>query len=215
MRKFLFGALAALVWTTAGAAAAADSNAQTPAAGVKTETAIFAGGCFWCVESDFDHVPGVLKTVSGYTGGHTKNPTYKKVAYEKTGHREAVEITYDPAKVTYDQLLTVFWHSVDPTDAGGQFCDRGVPYETAVFVANAEQRRIAEASKATAMKSLGQTIVTKIEDATTFYPAEDYHQDYYTKNPVRYKLYRWNCGRNQQVEKIWGDKAYTGIPKTG
>lgn len=218
MRKILLGAVAALFWTSAGvttAGAADPGKSETMPAAGKTATAIFAGGCFWCVESDFDHVPGVLKTVSGYTGGRTKNPTYKQVSYERTGHREAVEITYDPTKVTYNQLMTVFWHSVDPTDAGGQFCDRGVSYESAVFVANAEQRRIAEASKAAAMQSLGQKIVTKIEDAATFYPAEGYHQDYYTKNPVRYKLYRWNCGRNQQVEKVWGAKAYTGIPKTG
>ena len=202
MRKLI---LAAAVSSIAlfGAAASAQQLA----------TAVFAGGCFWCVESDFDHVTGVVKTVSGFTGGRTENPTYKQVTYGDTGHREAVEITFDPSKVTYDQLLTVFWHSVDPTDGGGQFCDRGESYQSAVFVQNAEQRRIAEASREAAMKELGQKIVTQIEDAKAFYPAEEYHQNYYEKSPLRYNFYRWNCGRNQRVEKLWGERAYRGIDK--
>lgn len=186
-----------------------------PASAQNTERAIFAGGCFWCVEADFDKAPGVLETVSGYTGGTTGNPTYKEVSHGGTGHREAVRIVYDPAKVGYDELLTVFWRTVDPTDAGGQFCDRGVSYETAVFVTDAGQRRIAEASKQAAAEALDREIVTKIEDAGTFYPAEGYHQDYYRKNPLRYKFYRWNCGRDQRVKELWGDDAYKGIPKTG
>ena len=181
----------------------------------ETKIATFAGGCFWCIESDFDKVPGVLKTISGYAGGKTENPTYRQVSRGNTGHREVLQITYDPKKVNYAQLLTVFWHSVDPTDAGGQFCDRGVPYQTAVFVENDEQLKLAKASKAAIMKSLGKTIATTIENGAKFYPAEHYHQDYHTKCPLRYKYYRWNCGRNQRVEKLWGDKAYTGIPKKG
>ena len=177
--------------------------------------AIFAGGCFWCVESDFDHVPGVTKTISGYTGGTLKNPTYRDVVRGGTGHREAAQIFYDPSKVTYEILLEVFWRSVDPTDGGGQFCDRGVSYETAVFVTSLNQRRSAEASKKALMSSgaLKKPIVTKIEDAGKFYPAEDYHQDYYKKNPVRYKFYRYNCGRDQRVEELWDDQAYKGITK--
>ena len=181
----------------------------------ETKIATFAGGCFWCIESDFDKVPGVLKTISGYAGGKTKNPTYRQVSGGNTGHREVLQVTYDPKKVDYAKLMTVFWHSVDPTDAGGQFCDRGVPYQTAVFVENDEQLKLAETSKAAVMKSLGKKIATTIESGAKFYPAEDYHQDYHTKNPLRYKYYRWNCGRNQRVEKLWGDKAYTGIPKKG
>ena len=179
----------------------------------ETATAIFAGGCFWCVESDFDHVPGVLETISGYTGGATENPSYSAVTAGGTGHREAVKITYDPSQVSYDTLLSAFWRSVDPTDDGGQFCDRGESYETAIFVHNDEERRLAEDSRAAAQETLGRTIVTPIEPAGTFYPAEDYHQDYYKKNPVRYQFYRWRCGRNQWVEDLWGDQAYLGIPE--
>ena len=177
--------------------------------------AIFAGGCFWCVESDFDRVPGVTKTISGYTGGTLKNPTYKDVVGGGTGHREAVQIFYDPGKVTYAILLEVFWRSVDPTDADGQFCDRGVSYETAIFVTSLDQHRLAEASKKALMSSgaLKKPVVTRIEDATDFYPAEAYHQDFYEKNPVRYRFYRYNCGRDQRVKELWGDQAYKGIIK--
>ena len=175
-------------------------------------TATFAGGCFWCIEADFDKVPGVLATTSGYTGGRTPNPNYGQVSGGDTGHLEALQVTYDPAKTTYAQLLTVFWHSIDPTDPGGQFCDRGEPYQTAVFVGNEAQRQLAEESRAAAMQSLGKDIVTPIRTAADFYPAEAYHQDYYKKNPLRYKLYRWNCRRDQRVRKLWGDKAFTGIP---
>ena len=179
----------------------------------KTETAIFAGGCFWCVESDFDKIPGVIETISGYTGGHVDNPTYQQVSHENTGHREAVRIVYDPAKVSYDKLLAAYFHSVDPTDAGGQFCDRGESYESAIFALDDMQKTKAEAAKAAAAKELGKEIATKIETAAKFYPAEGYHQDSYKKNPIRYSFYRWNCGRNQTVEEVWGDRAYLGIPK--
>lgn len=187
-------------------------SAPIAAQAADTAVATFAGGCFWCVESDFDAVPGVLETTSGYTGGTVKDPTYKQVGTGRTGHHESVQVTYDPARVSYQQLLTAYWHSVDPTDAGGQFCDRGEPYKTVVFVHGDEQRRLAEASKQAAEKELGRTIATTIEDAGPFYPAEDYHQDYYTKNPIRYRYYRWGCGRNQRVEELWGKHAYEGIP---
>jgi len=201
MTRPLLAALVALALASAfGAAAEA------------AETAVFSGGCFWCVESDFDHVPGVIATTSGYTGGHVANPTYAQVSAGGTGHRESVKVTYDPSRVSYEQLLTAFWHSVDPTDAGGQFCDRGHQYETAVFVNGPEQRRIAEASKAAAEKQLGRRIVTPILGAGPFYAAEGYHQDYYKKNPLKYRYYRWSCGRNAQVEKVWGAHAYEGVP---
>jgi len=177
------------------------------------ETATFAGGCFWCVESDFDAVPGVVETVSGYTGGSLPNPSYKQVSAGGTGHREAVQIRYDAGVVSYAQLLTAYWHSVDPTDAGGQFCDRGESYTTAIFVQDDAQRAEAERSKQAVEEELGHTVVTTIEAATPFFPAEAYHQDYYQKNPVRYGFYRWNCGRNQRIEQLWGDRAYAGIPK--
>jgi len=179
----------------------------------KLQTAIFAGGCFWCVEKDFDHVPGVVKTVSGYTGGTTKNPTYQQVGAGGSGHIEAVEITFDPTKVDYSTLLDVFWRSVDPTDAGGQFCDRGESYTTAVFATSSEQRKLAEASKMKLMDSklLDDPIATPIRDATPFYPAEGYHQDYYKKNPFRYKLYRAGCGRDLKIKYLWGDQAHRGI----
>ncbi|MEZ5733515.1 MAG: peptide-methionine (S)-S-oxide reductase MsrA [Paracoccaceae bacterium] len=184
-----------------------------------TETALVAGGCFWCVESDFESVPGVKEAVSGYTGGTTKNPTYKQVGKGGTGHYEAVEIRFDPAKVSYARLMELFFRSVDPTDAGGQFCDRGDSYRTAIFVRNAEQRNEAEAAKAEAEKALGRKIVTPILDAGPFYKAEGYHQDYYKgenivltrRGPKRqseaYKFYRNACGRDARVKALWGAAA--------
>ncbi|MDX5592956.1 peptide-methionine (S)-S-oxide reductase MsrA [Pseudovibrio sp. SPO723] len=177
------------------------------------QTAIFAGGCFWCVESDFDKLPGVLDTTSGYIGGSVQNPTYQQVTAGGTGHREAVRITYDSERVSYDTLLDVFWHSVDPTDAGGQFCDRGFSYSTAIYATSAEQLRAAQASKQ-ALNASGKAegqIVTPIERAAMFYPAEDYHQDYYKKSPIKYKFYRFRCGRDQRVNQLWGDEAYKHI----
>ena len=192
---------AALLAGSAGAASSAKA------------VATFAGGCFWCVESDFDQVEGVLETVSGYTGGTTENPTYKAVTGGNTGHYEAVRITYDPAKVSYEELLDVFWHSVDPTDAGGQFCDRGDSYRTAVFFHSPEQKRAAIASKRAIDDSgtLKGSIVTPILMAKAFYPAEAYHQDYYVKDPLRYRFYRFGCGRNQRLRDIWGKEALRGI----
>ncbi len=203
--------LATLVLCVAAGVHAASETPQATAAG--TETAIFAGGCFWCVESDFDAVPGVVATISGYTGGRTENPTYKQVTYGDTGHREAVEIRYDPSKVSYEELVEIFWRSVDPTDAGGQFCDRGESYTTAIFAASPAQRTAAEASKARIERSgkLGAPIVTPIENASAFYPAEEYHQDFYRKSPVRYKFYRYRCGRDARVGELWGEEAHQGI----
>ena len=183
------------------------------AAGDKLAVATFAGGCFWCVESDFDTVPGVVETISGYTGGTVDNPTYRQVSEGGTGHREAVQIRYDPKQVSYEQLLHIFWRSVDPTDAGGQFCDRGDSYQTALFAGTEEERRLAEASKDALERSATpmDTIVTPIEPLGEFYPAEDYHQDYYKKNPFRYKFYRFSCGRDARVQEVWGDQAHEGI----
>jgi peptide-methionine (S)-S-oxide reductase len=196
------------------AATALAALASAPSVAQDRAHAIFAGGCFWCVEADFDKVEGVLATVSGYAGGHVEDPTYEQVVAGDTGHREVVRVTYDPAVVRYDELLTAFWHSVDPTDDGGQFCDRGFSYTTAVFVVNEAQRRAAAASKEAVRGDLAvdAEIVTPILDAGAFYRAEAYHQDYYEKNPARYNFYRWSCGRNDRVREVWGDTAFAGIP---
>ena len=191
------------------------SHFPLAASAQELQRAVFAGGCFWCVESDFDQIPGVVATVSGFTGGTTSDPSYPQVTAGGTGHYEAVEITYDSSTVSYEELLTAFWHSVDPTDGGGQFCDRGKSYETAVFVANELERSVAEASRAAAQEMIDNPIVTPILATGPFYAAEEYHQDYYTKNPIRYKFYRWNCGRNQRVKEVWGEHAYEGIPAHG
>jgi peptide methionine sulfoxide reductase msrA/msrB len=170
--------------------------------------ATFAGGCFWCTESDFEKVPGVVEAISGYTGGQTMNPTYEEVSAGGTGHVEAVQVIYDPNKVSYKELLDYFWRHVDPTDAGGQFVDRGSQYRSVIFYHNEEQKRLAEASKAALAKSgrFHKPIVTEIVPFTKFYKAEDYHQDYYKKNPVRYTFYRWHSGRDQFLKKTWGDE---------
>jgi len=173
----------------------------------KTAKAIFAGGCFWCVEADFDKVPGVLTTTSGYLNGKTKNPTYKEVSGGGSGHVEAVEIVYDPAKVTYAKLLDVFWRSIDPLVKDKQFCDTGDMYRTGIYFLNDEQKKLADDSKQKVVaKFAPRTVYTEIVKADTFYPAEDYHQDYYKKNEARYNFYRWNCGRDQRLEQIWGKK---------
>ncbi len=187
------------------------SNARAAEDGL--EAATFAGGCFWCVESDFDSVPGVVSTTSGYTGGDLVDPTYKRISAGGTGHREAVRIVYDPTKTSYATLLDVFWHSVDPTDGGGQFCDRGESYATAIFANSPEQRRLAEDSKRALERSavLERPIVTPIERAGPFYPAEGYHQDYYEKNPIRYNFYRYRCGRDDRIVDLWGAEAFRGI----
>lgn len=190
-----------------------------PAKAAGTETLTLAGGCFWCIESDFESVPGVKEVVSGYTGGTTKNPTYKTVTKGGSGHYEAVQVMFDPAKVSRDQLLHMFFRSVDPTDAGGQFCDRGESYRTAIFVSTNAQSAAASAAKQTAQNALGKKIVTPILQASTFYKAEDYHQDYYKgsnrvltrfgaiKQSDAYKRYRKACGRDARVKQLWGKDA--------
>ena len=169
------------------------------------ETVIVAGGCFWCVEQDFERVPGVISAVSGFAGGKVADPTYKQVVRGGTGHREVVQITFDPEKLSHAQLFSMFLRSVDPTDAGGQFCDRGQSYETAIFAKPGTERDAAEASKSAIEASgvLSDPIVTPILDAATFWDAEDYHQDYYLKNPLRYNYYRRACGRDNRIKEVW------------
>jgi len=185
----------------------AQANNGNPSA-EKHETAIFAGGCFWCVESDFDKVPGVVRTVSGYSNGHKKNPSYRQVSAGGTGHAEVVQIVYDANRVSYKQLLDVFWRSIDPTVEDRQFCDRGDQYRSGIFYLNDRQRQLAVESKTALEKSkpFKADIVTEITQAGTFYPAEEYHQDYYKKNPLRYKYYRFSCGRDKRIAELWGKK---------
>ena len=184
------------------AASALAVPAAAQASGQRAE-AVFAGGCFWCTESDFDKIPGVLSTTSGYIGGRIANPTYKQVSGGGTGHIEAVRVTYDPKKVSYATLTSRFFRTVDPLDDGGQFCDRGDQYRSAIFVADERQRQVAAAAKASAAAALKKPIATLILPTATFYPAEAYHQDYYKKNPVRYQYYRLSCGRDARLKKVW------------
>jgi peptide-methionine (S)-S-oxide reductase len=200
--------LALLLAGGAAAALAADSPAAAkPApAAPRRAVATFAMGCFWCAEDAFEGHAGVLEVTSGYTGGRVKNPTYEQVSGHGTGHYEAIQVTYDPGKVTYDQLLDVFWHNVDPTDPGGQFCDRGDQYRAAIFFHDEGQRSAAEASKARVAGKLGK-VATLIVPAVTYYAAEGYHQDYAAKNPIRYNFYRTGCGRDARLRRVWGDEA--------
>jgi peptide-methionine (S)-S-oxide reductase len=202
MKKLLTTTLFSLFLAPAGAYAAED-------------TAILAGGCFWCIESDFEKLAGVKEVVSGYSGGQSADPTYEN--HTAGGHREVVRITFDPEVISYPRLLETFWRTVDPIDAGGQFCDRGVSYSTAIYATSLEQLQQAQVSRADidAAGLLPEKIVTPIAPAQTFYPAEEYHQDYHAKNPIRYKYYRYSCGRNQRVEELWGDQAYRGVKDTG
>ena len=172
----------------------------------KLKIATFAGGCFWCMEPPFDKLEGVLSTTSGYTGGRTVSPTYEDVCSGTTGHAEALQVTYDPARVGYEKLLEVFWHNIDPLARDRQFCDVGEQYRSAIFFHDEDQKHLAEASKQELFKSgrFKQPIATEIVPATAFYPAEEYHQDYYKKNPIRYKFYRFNCGRDQRLKELWG-----------
>jgi peptide-methionine (S)-S-oxide reductase len=192
-------------WISA-AAAQAPAKAPPPGAAIAT----FAGGCFWCMEPPFDKLPGVISTTSGYTGGKTKNPTYEEVSAGVTGHTEAVQVVYDPTKVSYEKLLDVFWHNIDPTVKDRQFCDIGTQYRTAIFVNDDKQRQLADASKAALEKSkpFKDAIVTPIVVATEFWPAEEYHQDYYVKNPVRYSYYRTGCGRDRRLAQLWGSSPH-------
>ncbi|WP_204140608.1 peptide-methionine (S)-S-oxide reductase MsrA [Halomicronema sp. CCY15110] len=194
------------VW--AANAAIAPPDVDRPASTDNTSTAIFAGGCFWCMEKPFDELPGVISTTSGYTGGTVANPSYMQVSGGGTGHVEAVKVTYNPAQVSYDQLLEVFWHNVDPVDDRGQFCDKGSQYRSAIFYQDEQQAAAAESSKqALAATKFNQAIATEILATSAFYPAEDYHQNYYQTHSVRYKVYRYACGRDQRLEAIWGEAA--------
>jgi peptide-methionine (S)-S-oxide reductase len=209
MKLALFG-LALFVST---GRCSSEDRASAPDAGspadaiADTSVATFGGGCFWCMEPPFDKLDGVLSTTSGYTGGRLANPTYDQVSAGTTGHVEVVQVAYDPAKITYAQLLDTFWRNVDPLTANRQFCDAGSQYRSAIFYHDEAQRKAAEASK-TALEQSGRfekPIVTELVAASAFYPAEEYHQDYYTKNPVRYKFYRYSCGRDKRLEEVWGD----------
>jgi peptide-methionine (S)-S-oxide reductase len=179
-------------------------GAEPTSAGRQTATATFAGGCFWCMEPPYDEIDGVVSTISGYIGGSKKNPTYEQVTTGTTGHAEAVQIAYDPSKVTYEKLLEVFWRNIDPLTPNAQFCDHGSQYRSAIFYHDETQKKLAEQSKQAVQRRFKQSVVTEIVRATEFYPAEDYHQDYYKKNSIRYKVYRYGCGRDQRLEELWG-----------
>lgn len=198
----LFGSTAALAGS--GAMHKADAKGEG-----KTEQATFAGGCFWCMEAPFDKLPGVVSVTVGYTGGGLKNPTYEQVSAGGSGHAESVQIVYDPARISYARLLDIFWRNIDPTVKDRQFCDRGHQYRSAIFTHNEEQRREAEKSKVALErnKPFKGAIMTEIVPAGVFYPAEDYHQHYYKKNPIRYKFYRGSCGRDARLKELWGSSA--------
>jgi len=209
-------ALAAASFSVAPSRAATGPAPVKPAvatkaapARVKEDIAIFAGGCFWCMETDFEGRPGIRAVISGYTGGAEPNPTYEQVSSHMTGHREAVEIHFDPSVITYAQLVDLYWHSIDPTDRRGQFSDQGESYRTAIFYRNAAQKEIAEKSKLDIelTKVLGKPVATEILPAGKFWPAEDYHQDFWKKDPVRYRMYRYGSGRDEDLKRIWGEKA--------
>jgi peptide-methionine (S)-S-oxide reductase len=217
MHRLAAGLIAgvAIAGALAGATVFAQDPAKTAATGAQATmepgqaSAIFAGGCFWCMEPPYDKLDGVVSTTSGYIGGSTPNPTYDQVSSGSTGHTEAVRVVYDPAKIGYRQLVDVFWVNIDPTQVDGQFCDHGDQYRTGIFYVDNEQKQIAEQSLAELKKTkpFAGEIVTEITSATVFYPAEDYHQNYYQTNPLRYKYYRWACGRDQRLMELWGDKA--------
>lgn len=191
-----------------GAVPASSGSAAAVADG-EISTAIFAGGCFWCMEPPFDKISGVVSTTSGYTGGTIENPSYEEVSAGGTGHVEAVEVRYDAAKVSYESLLTTFWHNVDPLDSQGQFCDKGSQYRSVIFYENPEQQQLAEAAKEQVAEKFEQPIATEILPAAPFYSAEDYHQNYYQTHSVRYKVYRFGCGRDQRLADVWGAEAPT------
>jgi len=218
IRPWLVGvALFVLSWNLSGCTTEMTSaqgvsleNAESIEIAIADETlakATFAGGCFWCMEQPFDQLPGVVETTSGYTGGEVENPTYYQVSDGNTGHVEAMQVSYDPSQVSYDTLLDTFWHNIDPLDNYGQFCDKGSQYRSAIFYNTPEQQALAESTKAAVAEKFEQAIATDILPAATFYPAEDYHQNYYQTRPVRYKVYRFGCGRDQRLSDIWGADA--------
>jgi peptide-methionine (S)-S-oxide reductase len=194
-------AIGLLLVATVGVSAD-DPATATPEAG--TAVAIFAGGCFWCMEHPFDELVGVIATTSGYTGGNTPNPTYEQVSAGGTAHAESVRVTYDPSKVSYEKLLDVYWRNIDPLAVDRQFCDEGSQYRSAIFYTTSEQQTLAEASEQKVQEEFDKPIATQIVAAGRFYPAEEYHQDYYRKNPLRYKFYRLKCGRDQRLQQLWG-----------
>ena len=200
-RRILLVTMALAVWVVAAAARAGE-----PGQAGRTAIATFAGGCFWCMEPPFDDVKGVKATISGFTGGTEKNPTYEQVSNRETGHCEAIQVEYDPDQVSYARLLEVYWHNIDPTSGDGQFCDRGPQYRPEIFYHDEEQKRLAEDSRARVEKQLG-TVAVKITPAGAFWPAEDYHQDFYTKEPDQYAASRKGCGRDRRLKELWGDSA--------
>jgi peptide-methionine (S)-S-oxide reductase len=204
--------VAATAVAALGRAAGPQAAPERAAAPATVARATFAGGCFWCMEAPFDKLDGVLSTTSGYTGGAVRNPSYEAVSSGRTGHTEAVQIVYDPARVGYDRLLHVFWRNVDPFDGGGQFCDRGGQYRPGIFFHGEEQRRLAEDSRREVQSRFRDKVVVEITPAAEFYPAEDYHQDYYQKNPARYRFYRFGCRRDTRLEQVWGKEAGAGDP---
>lgn len=199
----------ALRLLTAVAVIAGAAHAVTPVAPSR-DVATFAGGCFWCMEGPFEKLPGVSSVTSGYTGGQKAKPSYEEVSSGTTGHAESVQVIYDPARVSYEKLLEVYWHNVDPLSANGQFCDRGSQYRSAIFYHGEAQRQAAEASRRRVQERFHEKVVTQIVPASTFYPAEEYHQDYYKKNPLRYQSYRTGCGRDRRLRELWGDEAGGG-----
>ena len=209
MNALRHGLLVATIAAFGAALVGSQHGASAQPAGATTARAIFAGGCFWCVESDFDKIPGVISTTSGYTGGTVANPSYEQVSSKQTGHAEAVEVVFDPRKVSYEQLVERFWRTIDPTTKDRQFCDFGTPYRTAIFAQDGAQLKAAEASKAALEKSkpFKEPIVTEVVMGGPFYPAEEYHQDYYKKNPLRYQYYRSSCGRDARLKQLWGEQA--------
>lgn len=207
MRTILAWAITLFVAAAPGAATVSAATAPSGHA-----VATFAGGCFWCMEPPYDELDGVISTTSGYTGGHKENPTYEEVSTGRTGHAEAVQVVYDPKRITYERLLEVFWRNIDPLTPNAQFCDHGSQYRSGIFYRDETQRRLAEESKRKLEASgrFNKPIVTEIVAAGTFYPAEEYHQDYYKKNPIRYKFYRAGCGRDRRLAELWGDAAAHG-----
>ena len=204
MTRSIFAVLSALLCLACSSSSRADATERAPRLARGQAEAIFAGGCFWCMEPPFEKLKGVKSVVSGYTGGTTKNPTYEQVSAGGTGHYEAVLVTYDPRQVSYATLLDGFWHNIDPLDAGGQFCDKGGQYRAAIFYRNPAERQLAEQTRQKIAQTRRWNIATQILPATPFYLAEGYHQDYAKKNPVRYKFYRFNCGRDHRLEQLWG-----------
>jgi peptide-methionine (S)-S-oxide reductase len=211
MKSISFVALGCAMFLAAchtnGASAQDPGTEAAPALQAGQAAAVFAGGCFWCMEKPFDLLEGVVSTTSGYTGGAELHPTYRQVANHKTSHYEAIRVVYDPAVVTYAALLETFWHNVDPTDARGQFCDKGDQYRTGIFTDDPTERRLAEESKAAAQVTLGQPLVTQVLPGATFWIAEENHQDFYLKNPSHYRQYRRGCGRDRRLEELWGAAA--------